>query len=138
VRRWICCLVLAGCAGSWSTSFHPRDPTWQARASAAPVDVYLYSPPARPYQAVGLIEVDPPSGKPAPMQELVDRALVKAHEVGCELLVIRNMHHGALRRPVLVAQRIDTSGIPPGETLGAAERSPRRGQFVCGVYSPPG
>jgi hypothetical protein len=135
VRCGFLLCVLAGCAG-WSTTFAPRDPTYEARRVEGPVDVFLYAPPARPYRPVGVIEVTSPSGRP-PLQELVDRALVKAREVGCDLLVVRSLHRAALRLPVLVAQRVDPTGLPPGETLGASEPAARRGQFVCGVYTQP-
>ena len=132
MRFALLALLLSG-AGCATTAFEATDPTYRPIARARDPEVFDRGPPARPYTEVGRITVkDPPNP-----QQAIERAVEKARQVGCELLVARRRGGAGGLEPLggrtgTVGGKI---GSHPGTTIGADEPASRDAVFVCGVYS---
>lgn len=128
--------LLGAACGSWSTVFRPRDPSFAAGPLHHDPHVFVDHVPTRRYVAVGTIEVRAPSSQP--LDAFLERAIPEARARGCELLVARHLHLGAVRGPIFVAQSQTFGGTvttrPGFATFGTDEPRRTRREFICGVY----
>jgi hypothetical protein len=120
--RWRVLAAISLCACAAATEFTVSDPTYRPHQAAAPPEVFTDRRPPRPYRVVGVVH------GPA--------ARAKGREVGCDLLVTREIHllyHGGRVRVTRVAQAGTRYNLQnPGGTFG--ERESGTESFICGVY----
>jgi hypothetical protein len=137
-------LLLCGCINATFTS---TEPSFTPHERSGLPRVYVDKLPKRPYESVGIIEVQAPAG--TFLYNIWHAAAEKGRSVGCDVVVDRAIHRvsrldlprwSAVAHPIIAfgtapAPLVTTWTAAPPPTVVTTAPPPDKREFVCGVYA---
>ena len=129
--------LVSGCVVS---SFVVTDPRAAGRQPTRPT-MFIDRLPPMPFYSIGIIEVRAPAW--TKLEWILDEAVRKGGEVGCDLVVDRVIYRVSYGIPgahALLAQTTIYAPAPPTyqPPVNVQEAPPDKREFVCGVAMDPG